>query len=81
VSGPRADLREGRENGFPFCCRWRYAVTETIRPGAVQAIERGLCRTDAGMEYVPCGLRHKGTVRSRIAYGDGEPVLYIEPRS
>jgi hypothetical protein len=32
-----------------------------------------------GIEYVPCGIRHKATVHSQIAYEDGEPVLYIEP--
>ena len=74
----RSDLREGRENGFPLCCRLRFALTEALRPGCEQAGARGVSRTETGIEYVPCGIRHKATVCSVIAYEDGEPVLYIE---
>jgi hypothetical protein len=49
-------------------------------PGSEQALERGVSRTQAGLEYVPCGLRHKATVHSWIVVEDGEPVLHIEPR-
>jgi len=76
----RSDLREGRENGFPLCCTLRFALTEELWPRSEQALARGVSRTEAGIEYVPCGIRHKATVRSVIAYEDGEPVLYIEPR-
>jgi hypothetical protein len=75
----RSDLREGRENGFPLCCRLRFALTEALRPGSEQAGARGVSRTETGIEYVPCGVRHKATVRSVVVDEDGEPVLYIEP--
>jgi hypothetical protein len=78
VAGLRSVLREGKAIGLPLCCRWRYALTEAVRPGAEQAIERGVSRTDAGMEYVPCRILHAPTVFSTIVYESGEPVLYIE---
>jgi hypothetical protein len=78
ATGLRNDLSEGRENGFPFCCRWRFALTELVRPGAEQALARGVSRTVAGMEYVPCRILHAPTVFSTIVYESGEPVLYIE---
>jgi hypothetical protein len=75
----RSDLREGRENGVPLCCRWRWSLTDALRPEAEQALDRGVSRTTAGVEYVPCRVLHTATVRSVVAYESGEPVLYIEP--
>jgi hypothetical protein len=75
----RTDLREGRENGIPLCCCLRYTLTEALRPDAAQALERGFCKTPGGMEYVPCGIPHKATVASWIAYPGRQPVLSIEP--
>ena len=74
----RSDLREGRENGFPACCTLRFALTEALRPGSEQALSRGVSRTEAGIEYVPCGIRHEATVYSRVGFEDGETVLYID---
>ena len=74
-----SDLREGRENGFPLCCCLRFALTWALKPESHQAIERGVSRTEAGLEFVPCGILHRATVHSRVAFEEGEPVLYIEP--
>ena len=56
-----ADLREGHTNGFPACCTLRYALTALI-PQQEQALHRGLRFTPAGIEYVPCLVRHKATL-------------------
>jgi hypothetical protein len=62
----RSDLREGRESGFPLCCRLRFALTDALRPGNEQAGARGVSRTETGIDTSPAGsdTRRRFTRRS-----------------
>jgi hypothetical protein len=51
----RNDIRDGRDNGYPWCCILRFAIRrDTSLPGQL----RGCILTDAHC-YVPCGVFHK----------------------
>jgi hypothetical protein len=57
-----ADLREGRELGFPLCCCLRWALTYAFDVESEQACKRGVRFTADEIEYVPCGIFHQATV-------------------
>jgi hypothetical protein len=61
----RTDLRQGRDLGLPFCCRWRWALAYAINPDGEQAVKRGICFNADGIEYIPCRVFHKATVTHR----------------
>jgi len=56
-----SDVRDGRAAGFPVCCIARYALAALI-PQREQALHRGIRFTPAGIEYVPCLIRHAATL-------------------
>jgi hypothetical protein len=58
----RSDLREGRELGFPLCCRIRFAVEYALNPESEQAPKRGIRFNRDRDEYVPCGVIHEAAV-------------------
>jgi hypothetical protein len=61
----RATLREGRDNQFPTCCRWRYALEEAVRYDPEQALNRGIRFNPDRIEYVPCRIFHEATLTHR----------------
>jgi hypothetical protein len=59
VATLRYHLAEGRDDGFPWCCRWRYALTDALQPDREQSAQRGVRFTDNLTGYVPCNLFHR----------------------
>jgi hypothetical protein len=59
------DMRYGRNEGFPFCCRLRYSLEEAILRDPEPAVWRGLRFNELKVEYVPCGIFHQATLTHR----------------
>jgi hypothetical protein len=60
-----ADMKYGRNEGFPFCCRLRYSLEAAILYDPEQALSRGVRFNQQGIEYVPCGIFHEATLTHR----------------
>jgi hypothetical protein len=64
VSGTRcacltATLRKGKAEGYPVCCRVRYALEEFVFGRlSEQCLRRGVRFTNEGSVYVPCAILH-----------------------
>lgn len=55
-------MREGRELGVPLCCRLLFALEWRFFPDYDQAVHRGICFNQDGIQWVPCGVLHRATV-------------------
>lgn len=62
----RSDLRHGLTEAFPLCCVLRFTLEAALTRGrSEQCLKRGVRYTPAGVEYVPCNLRHDATLTHR----------------
>lgn len=71
----RTDLANGRRDGFPRCCRLRYALTEVFAPEREQALDRGVDTTRDGFPFVPCVVFH----RARWTHAEWEQHINTGP--
>jgi hypothetical protein len=61
----RSDLRRGRADGFPLCCRARFALTYALDRESEQAGKRGIRFAADSTPYIPCGWLHEATLTHR----------------
>ena len=61
----RHDMKEGREQRAPFCCRLLFSTQYLFVPNREQARKRGVKFNKHGFPYVPCGIVHKPTLTRR----------------
>jgi hypothetical protein len=69
----RINLRNGRQDGFPICCRWRWTIEYAINPDRDMALERGIRFTADDVEFVPCNVFHKAA----ITHAEHERLLNV----
>jgi hypothetical protein len=69
--GFSATLRDGKADGYPLCCRLRYALEELADAHSEQCLRRGVRFTPEGDVYVPCRVLH----RPMLSHAAWERVL------